>query len=228
MWHKGSGYQEQQQTRLKFLIKRLRCLLDSQALQRCFFQITFTQRPVLSSAAADMVTATWLGLCCTFHLCKRFPFFTFSHSEMSLSHCNVTLAQRQNGSVPLDWVFVISIPERRSSSSAWDVTLIYTFTFTDVTLVWHKGSGYQQTRSVPLDWVFVVLFICVRGSPKSEILLSHCNITLVWHKGRLGQSHLIGSLLYPPALLSQWELWKWRTINNTRGRDYAIQRYSRS
>ena len=156
MWHKGSGYQEQQQTRLKFLIKRLRCLLDSQALQRCFFQITFTQRPVLSSAAADMVTATWLGLYCTFHLCKRFPFFTFSHSEMSLSHCNVTLAQRQNGSVPLDWVFVISIPERRSSSSAWDVTLIYTFTFTDVTLVWHKGCGYQQTSSVPLDWVFVV------------------------------------------------------------------------
>ena len=125
-------------------------------------------------------------------------------------------------------VFVVLIPVRFSSSGAWDVTLIYTFTFTDVTLVWHKGCGYQQTRSVPLDWVFVVLFICVRGSPKSEILLSHCNITLVWHKGRHGQSHLIGSLLYPPALLSQWELWKWRTINNTRHRDYAIQRYSRS
>ena len=30
--------------------------------------------------------------------------------------------------------------------------------------------------------------------------------------GRLGQSHLIGSLLYPPALLSQCELCKWNVI----------------
>ena len=30
--------------------------------------------------------------------------------------------------------------------------------------------------------------------------------------GRLGQSHLIGSLLYPPALLSQCELCKWNII----------------
>ena len=144
-------------------------LLDSQALERCYFQITFTQRPVLSSAAADMVTTTWLGLCCTFHLCKRFPFFTFSYSEMSLSHCNVTLVwhkgcgYQQTGSVPLDWVFVVLIPKRSSSSSAWDVTLIYTFTFTDVTL--------RDTKAAAIS--------------------------------RLGQSHLIGSLLY---FSSVWEV----------------------
>ena len=80
-------------------------------------------------------------------------------------------------------------------------------------LLSHKGRCYHQqqpTWSQPLDWVFVVLFICVRGSPFSHFHILRCYFhiaTPLWCDTkaaairRLGQSHLIGSLLYFSSVL---------------------------
>ena len=102
---------------------------------------------------------------------------------------------------------------RSFSSNACDVLLdsealerCYFHTKADAII----SSSRHGQWSEPLDWVFVVLFICVRGSPFSHFHILRCYFhiaTPLWCDTkaaairRLGQSHLIGSLLYFSSVL---------------------------
>ena len=90
-----------------------------------------------------------------------------------------------------------------------------------LTVSLHIGSRLGQPTLIGLKcfecfselfWIsfwFVLDFLCLALFALCDVCSKIATLTI---SSRLGQSHLIGSLLYPPALLSQWELWKWKII----------------
>ena len=77
---------------------------------------------------------------------------------------------------------------------------------------WDVERKRRRPQFIEFLWQHSIHILCFLLPLCDSGVCAHLIQTLAIISSRLGQSHLIGSLLYPPALLSQWELWKWKII----------------